>query len=125
MAFERLTELSPAYDKRKEGYGIHCVELRMVLKGEKGAVQFILFTGWYLNDIVNNPLPADLGYHSPYPIYEDQSVASESCEYLNGNPCCYDGSGLNAKRIYKVLLEQGSDGVWKELEIYYKELFGD
>lgn len=69
------------------------------------------------------PLPTDLGYHSFTPRYEDQTCISESCEWLDGKPCYYDGSGLNAERIYDVLLKEGDEGVWRELEIYYMELF--
>jgi len=138
---KRIVEFSPAFDKRhpdpKKNYGIHGVELRMILKGKLGAVQFVLYTNWQLPHVTKEsrkelspdkyclfePLPADLGYHSPKPIYEGQSAQSSSCEYLDGKPCYYDGSGLNAHRVYEILLEKGSDGVWAELESYYKETF--
>ena len=142
---ERIVEFTPAFDKRNsdpnKNYGIHGVDLRMILKGNKGAVQFILYTNWYLPHVQKelnwkatkegilsiecflNPMPADLGYHSLTPHYEGQSIASESCQYLDGKPCYYGGSGLNAERIYNVLLEEGSDGVWRELEDYYNHLF--
>lgn len=125
---ERIVKFYPAFDKRdsdpKKDYGIHCVDLLMLVKGEKGAVQFRLFTGWYLShlDQKSEPAPADLGYHSLKPIYEDQTPISENCEWLNA-PCYYDGSGLNAQRVFDVLLKEGSDGVWRELEEYYNEVF--
>jgi hypothetical protein len=149
---ERIVIFSPAFDKRHpepgKNYGIHGVELKMVLKGDKGATQFVLYTNWMLPHVTKemdnrilresttgrlsdislrctyHPLPADLGYHSPVPQYEGQSICSQSCEYLDGKPCYYDGSGLNAERIYEVLLKEGSEGVWKELENYYNDLFG-
>ena len=74
-------------------------------------------------DLFFLPMPADLGYHSYEPRYEWQDPITDSCEYLNGKPCYYDGSGLNAERIYEVLLERGSDGVWQELESFYNEVF--
>ena len=142
---ERIVEFNPAYDKRDsdpgKNYGIHGVDLRMVLKGDKGAVQFVLYTNWHLPhvqdeligksvgedatylDMMFSPLPADLGYHSYKPMYEGQYQATESCEYLEGKPCYYDGSSLNAKRVYEVLLTEGSDGVWRELEEYYDYTF--
>lgn len=147
---ERIIEFLPAYDKRSttpsKDYGIHGVDLRMVLKGDEGAVQFILYTNWYLPPVAEemdnrilkesatgkfnkysltslHPLPADLGYHSPKPMYEGQSIMSESCECLDGKPCYYDGSGLQAERIYEVLVKEGSEGVWRELEDYYNRLF--
>ena len=143
MAFEKIVECTPAWDKRhkdpRKNCGIHGVNLRMILKGDKGAVQFVLCTNWQLPHVTEEilnipkdktnikmrflPLPADLGYHSPEPMYEGQELMTESCPYLDGKPCYYDGSGLNAEPIYVTLLEKGSDGVWQELERYYSELF--
>ena len=71
------------------------------------------------------PLPADVGYHSPTPLYEGQTVCSDHCEYLDGKPCYYDGSGLFAEEVYQKLVEGGSDEVWKILEERYMELFGE
>ena len=144
MEFERMVKFYPAFDKRNpepsKNYGVHGVDLLMVVKGDKGAVQFKLFTNWMLPHVVEErmnkpmfddmdikcfymPQPADLGYHSYKPVYEGQTPITKSCELLDGKPCYYDGSGLNAERIYKVLLEKGSDGVWQELEDYYREVF--
>jgi hypothetical protein len=139
---EKIIQFVPAYDKRnadpKKDYGIHGVVLRMVLKGELGATQFVLYTNWQLPNVTKEmrsgmapnkyflyePLPADLGYHSPKPMYESQKPM-ENCEYLEGKSCYYDGSGLNAESVYKILLEKGDEGVWKELEDYYIQTFGE
>ena len=142
--FEKIVEFEPAFDKRhldsSKNYGVHGVDLKMILKGERGVVQFVLFTNWHLQHVMQEflnkpilnevdikcrflPMPADLGYHSPVPIYEGQTTVTDNCKYLNGKPCYYDGSGLNAERIYKVLLEKGSDGAWKELEDFYNSVF--
>jgi hypothetical protein len=142
--FERIVRMSPAFDKRhsdpSKNYGIHGVELRMVLKGPKGATQFVLYTNWQLPHVTQEtldkagkrdrislealflPNPADLGYHWKSPRYEGQGPIQQSCEYCDGKPCYYDGSGLNAERIYDILLREGSDGVWRELEKFYREL---
>lgn len=140
--FERIVEFTPAFDRRdpnpSRNYGIHGVELRMVLKGEHGAVQFVLYTNWMLPHVqeemdnrtdrrLNNghylchPLPADLGYHWHAPRWEDQS-ARHDCPYTDGKPCYYDGSGLQAERIYHILLAEGHEGVWRALEEYYRDL---
>lgn len=133
--------MSPAFDKRspnpRMNYGIHGVELRMVLIGTKGATQFVLYTNWQLPHVeaefdkrphrerfLDKPMPADLGYHSPTPIYEVQEPRG-SCEYLNGHPCYHDGSGLNAEPIFDVLLREGSEGVWRELTSYYNDTFAE
>jgi len=146
--FERIVEMSAAYDKRNEdpskNYGIHGVDFRMVLKGPKGAVQFVIYTNWHLPhvqeemdhkvlldpstvDISHHPMPADVGYHSPKPMWESEDwphkPATESCPYLDGKPCYYDGSTLYAEDVYKILLKKGSKGVWEELENCYREQF--
>mgnify|MGYP001423315064 CR=1 FL=1 len=131
---ERRVEFSPAFDKRhvdpRKNYGVHGVDLRMYLIGPEGAVQFVLYTDWHLPHVDAElrakgsriqPTPADLGYHSRVPQYEDQA-SRDDCHLLGG-PCYYDGSCLNAERIYDVLLREGSDGVWRELEAYYREIF--
>ena len=101
----------------------------------------------------NKPTPADLGYHSPKPRYDGQlpigatrvrwkdndgsipgfdapklpesepTGTFDPCPYLDGAPCYYDGSGLNAERIFDVLCAEGDAGVWRELEAYYTETF--
>jgi hypothetical protein len=143
MTIERITTVYPAYDKRNpdptKNYGIHSAELKMVLKGELGAVQFLLYTGWYLEHVARElysnqrrdyeysyftPQPADLGYHSTTPRYEGQPPSDE-CEYLEGKPCYYDGSSLNARKPYELLITLGSEAVWKYLEEYYIEKFGE
>lgn len=183
---KRITEFEPAFDKRhpdpKQNYGIHGVTLRMVLKGDKGAVQFVVYTNWQLphvtqeaiermkeicaevavviepeEDIASElrcfwtPMAADLGYHSRVPMYEGQpamgaiktdikmddtkegiekfnittteTMKYTPCEYLDGEPCYYDGSSLNAVDVMKILIEQGSEAVWKYLEECYHEQF--
>ena len=140
---KRIIEFTPAFDKRnpdpKINYGIHCVELRMVVKGKEGAVQFVLYTNWNLPHVTNEflskpldrlgvkcfftPLPADIGYHSPKPMSEGQEPISGKCEYVNGKSCYYDGSGMHAEKVYNLLVEKGSEEVWQYLENYYKETF--
>lgn len=132
----------PAYDKRhtdpKKNYGIHGVNLRFVLSGGCGAVQFVLYTNWQLPHVQEefdhkpvasryphlscHPMPADLGYHSPVPQYEGQSSMGSDCEYVEGD-CYYDGSSLNAQPVYETLLKEGHEGVWRELEEYYNQTF--
>src|SRR5688572_4954779 len=108
-AMQRVVEFSPAFDKRhpdpKQNYGVHGVELRMVQVGEQGAVQFLLYTNWMLPHVEKeqdsrwhdhtlcHPMPADLGYHSKVPTYEEQSMTDTDCKYTGG-VCYYDGSGL-------------------------------
>ena len=139
--FEKIVQFSAAYDKRdpdpKKNCGIHGVTIRFIYKGDKGATQFVLYTNWQLPHVTEEqrknmsqdkyflfePLPADLGYHSPIPQYEGQTCVQDECEYLDGKPCYYDGSALQAARVYKRLLEEGEDGVWAELADTYEYRF--
>lgn len=127
--FERIVTMSGAFDKRhsdpSKNYGIHGVELRMVLKGPIGATQFVLYTGWHLPHVAaeignSKPMGADKGYHWPTPQYEGQDQMD--CAYVAGGKCYYDGSSLNAENTFETLLNKGSDGVWAELEEMYREL---
>jgi hypothetical protein len=138
---EKIVTITAAYDKRHDdpskNYGVHGCELRMVLRGELGATQFVLFTNWQLPHVAEEfkardvsrsllePMPAGFGYHSPKPMYEGQDVVGDSCEYLDGKPCYYDGGGLYAETVFERMLKEGDEGVWAELEQSYVERFGE
>lgn len=133
--FERRVTFLPAYDKRNDprgDYGIGSVEMRFYLIGKKGAIQFVVGTGWYLPHVIrkrkengypNEPFPSDIGYHSPKPIFKGQEPMSKKCAILNGRTCYHDGSGLQAMDVFNILCAEGSDGMWKEMERRYHELF--
>jgi len=137
---ERIVKFDAAFDKRhadpKKNYGVHGVEIRFVVKGPAGATQFVVFTNWQLPHVRKEqearpeadpqfrhlfcrPMAADLGYHSPKPIYQGQK-AMPNCQYLGGKECYYDGSGLRARDAFRRLLEQGEEGVWEALESEYR-----
>jgi hypothetical protein len=137
--FKRSILFRPGYDERRKGCGVHGMEMRFVVKGPRGAVQFLLFTNWMLPHVERelhdryekgeslNPClfkgyPADLGYHSPKPMYKDQSAMRNDCDILGGQ-CYYDGSGLNAERPFGILVSQGLEALWKFLEEYYGSVF--
>lgn len=145
MKFERIVRFEPAFDRRhsepSKNYGIHGVSIRFVLKGDAGAVQFLLYTGWQLPHVekesearyatqnpipwfILRPTPADIGYHSPHPMYDGQEPMNKECEYIGG-VCYYDGSGLAAERYFDVLVAGGDDALWIEMENYYDSIFGD
>lgn len=141
--FRRVTEMSGAWDKRHKNpaknYGIHGMELRFVLTGPAGAVQFVVYTQIHLDIVArelwakrdqpyayetSRPMGADIGYHSPVPMYEGQTVQQDSCEYLDGRPCYYDGSGLRADEFMPEFLAGGSNAVWAMLGREYAGRFG-
>ncbi len=135
---ERRITFEPAFDRRdpdpSKNYGIHGVTLRFLLIGDAGAVQFVLYTGWYLPHVqeefekrgdfprvLQSPMPADLGYHAKE--RPNDWVNHMDCDLVEGGKCYYDGSSLNAEPVYDTLVAEGSDGVWDKLEDYYRETF--
>jgi len=140
----RRIEFTPAFDRVDEGYGIHGVNMRWLLEGPKGVIQFVVFTNWHLPETqerldrksaradlatlraLYHPLPADIGYHSYVPLRDWQKEPTfEACEYLGGAPCYYDGSSLEAESFFKLLVEKGHEAVWQKMEEYYRETFGE
>jgi hypothetical protein len=136
LKFKREITFDPAWDRRSdkpsENYGTHPVEIRFLLKGKRRAVQFVLYTGWHMpevekdigkkHDCLFKPIPTDLGYHSPEPLYAGQTKSCDDCLFTGG-PCYYDGSGGLAGPIFEILKREGSEGVWRALEAYYREIF--
>lgn len=151
-ALIHIVHFYPAYDYREEDAakpagarrGQHPVDGLWVVKGPKGAVQFKLTTGW-AKEMVSVPdpkmgwgmgprkyeersrghiMPVDLGYHSPKRMYKGQSLPTKSCEILDGGPCYYDGSTLNAEEPFSILVNEGGEKLWKFLDDYYHETFG-
>lgn len=143
MTLTREIFFTAAYDKRapepSKNYGVHGVEMRWYLKGPEGAIQFVVFTNWHLPHVQQeldrksfgefphlscHPQPADLGYHSRVPRYEDQRPMDGECSVIEGGgPCYYDGSGLRADDVYRLLVEKGSEAVWQFLEEEYRSTF--
>ncbi len=134
----RKTEWNEAFDKRdsdpNKNYGIRGMSLRFLVGNELGVVQLLIYTNWQLrhvqeeldrtrsDHVLCHPMPADLGYHSPIPQYDGQT-RRDSCEYLEGRPCYYDGSGLNAEPVYWTFVEKGEEAMWKALEEYHASIF--
>lgn len=136
---EKLIFFEPGFDKRSsdpdKNYGIGGMQIRFVLKGEKGATQFVIGTDWYPESTQKEylvrfpkrtsvqPMGFDVGYHSLTPQYEGQEIMQDACEYLDGKPCYYDGSGLQADELIPAFLERGTDAVWEKLKAVYKNRF--
>lgn len=140
MDFERKILLTPAFDKRHsdphKNYGIGAMRMTFLVIGEKGAVQWMISTNWYvesarahLANFTNEyerrwePQPFDLGYHAVEPQYDDQS--SRPCEFTPGKVCYYDGSSLQAEVLTERFLAEGEDYLWNALEAYYRCRFED
>jgi hypothetical protein len=129
--FTRILAFEPGYDKRDDGYGVYGMNLRFVLKGELGAVQFLLYTDFDVSSLREGitgrssravgPMPAGLGYHALKPLRDGQCASD--CEYVEGGKCYYDGSGLNAEDPFDILTDDGEPALWKFLEQYYRATF--
>ncbi len=135
--FTKIIEWTPAYDRRhldpEKNYGIHGMNLRFILSGPKGATQFLIYTNWMLLEnrkrwdeqvdaYLCQPMPADVGYHAYTPQYDGQELISPSCECLDGKPCYYDGSGMNAEALFDEFVANGEDAVWAWLKEKYDDI---
>lgn len=139
----REIKWEPGYDHRddpdplKSQYGAHGLQIRFMLHGDKGTIQFLLYTNWIPNEVlmsrgtvparllspqVLRPLAADLGYHADKPQYEDHKPM-DTCEHRPSGKCYYDGSGLAADGPFGILLVDGEDAMWKYMEDYYWMVF--
>lgn len=141
--FSRVVTVKGAFDKRhkdpEKNYGVHGMEMRFVLQGPLGAVQFVCYTNIHLEHVareqwnrrsrfkddtdfqLSRPMGADIGYHSPSPQYDGQPEME--CNLLPGGKCYYDGSTLAAEEFMPEFIEGGSDAVWPMLEDKYRSTF--
>jgi hypothetical protein len=131
---ERKVLFSPAYDKVKEGYGRHGVEILFALVGDQGAASFTIYTNWMIPyssqeakiDGVEVPFPpcgADISYHSPVPLRKGHK-GLEKCLLIKGM-CYTDGSGLLARDIFKQFVKKGEEVIWKALQKYYDNMVNE
>jgi hypothetical protein len=140
----RETWVSPAWDKRDKdpakNYGIGGCQMFWAVKGKDGAITLSISTGWYLPQnrtdtsgsmigiIKAETMPIDLGIHSRKPLDwmsdDDDMYIMHDCPYTSddkgkGADCYYDGSGLQAQKYFELLIEKGSDELFKALEERY------
>lgn len=141
MEFKKLIKFRPAFDKRSnqpnKDYGIGALTISFVLIGDGNAVSFTFSTGIYTEDVRRElqekykcadynpfePMGYDVSYHSSEPKYEGQSKTE--CEFTGLGYCYCDGSGIKAEKYMNVLIEDGEESVWKMLEDYYYDVFGE
>jgi hypothetical protein len=107
----------PAFDKTdpdpKKNYGVGCLELRFLVEGNRGVVEFQLLTSWYQEHVMKrrldalkhdvwigkedfllrhflDPFPADICYFSQNRLSEDDAYWEKGVYYaLEGKPCYY------------------------------------
>ena len=137
---QRQVLVLPAYDRRhpvadKDG-GIHSADLVFLVKGEHGAVDLVIHTGWFLPHVraelekkpgtsfMFDTAPASIGVHSLRPRPDWQSEALDFnprgiCSYLQ-RPCIAFEQFLASKDYFDVLVGQGSEALWLKLEERYR-----
>lgn len=143
MSLERITKVRLPFDRRDpdptKNYGIHGFDIFFIVKGSKGAVQFLISVHAFLPH-VERDTPSlrrhseekisgyDVGYHSKVPQFDGQTPMSRECDILGGT-CYYDGSSLAAdrwvKEIFSIRGEHPDEHMWKKLEAEYVERFGE
>lgn len=147
IKFEKIQKVRLPFDMRapepNKNYGISGMRVWFILKGPKGATQFMFGVGAYLPHVEaelkakGNDLNSctdfgvfsgwDVGYHAKEPQYEGQTQMGD-CDIL-GCSCYYDGSGLRAadkvKEFFSIKGEPIEPHIWKFLEDEYYARFGD
>lgn len=131
--FRREVCFEPGFDHRNDPdpkqreYGCHGMDIRFLLHGPRGSVQFLLYTGWLPGQSYYRPSPlrptgADVGYHWDSPQYDGQSP--RECTVRPGGRCYYDGSGLAAEELFERFTAESDAAVWSTLEQRYADLDG-
>jgi hypothetical protein len=116
------------------------LKMSFQFKGQRGAVEAIIYTRWKPEKNRLNTSGASFSYwppprmgpvlfHSPIPLGwpgdEIWDGIAEECGIIGGP--CYIWSGLLSEReavVLEALIEGGEDAVWSELAEMYNERFG-
>ena len=124
-----------AFDKRDDDpnkdYGIHGVDIHFTLRGTKGAVSFVVFTHWHLNQAmfskINRADGAGMSTHIPATaedIEDPDTYTVEDC-YCIGGQDCYGSTYHDTESTFQRLVEEGHDGVWEDMMQVYEKEIGD
>ena len=132
--YVRQIKFIPAYDRRDsnpdKNYGIHGVTMHFILKGKEGGIDLCLYTNWHLPHVRDElieknhceifflPMPAGLYEHSKRRKYEQQTEINE-CDICDGEPCYCAGSSTASDKLFDILVSQGENAFWSEMERFY------
>lgn len=148
---ERITEVHPAYDRRKDpkgNFGIHNAVMLFVLKGKHGAVSLSVSTGWHLphvkkeqeqrivhdiqygKNLSHAPLLGMEGQGTEYCVHSnvrrsEHEYARHDCEYTANGDCYGTAAYGYAETLFDILVADGTDGLWVQLEKEYYLEFGE
>jgi hypothetical protein len=120
---QRVTFVTPAFDFRggeDDKYGQHTAELVFAKRGKRKAVHTTFFTGWGVTGVYKDSfMCVGLGVHYRYKKdCPNPEIASShtDCPYTGGK-CWFEiGSGIYGETILDRLVNEGSYGVWDEIE---------
>lgn len=131
----REVKFIPGYAKwsnnPSQNYGFGAVHILFILKGDKGAVSFNLFTSFYpkaahdhwkatgYQPQQNIHYLGSLDYHSKEPIYEWQQPTK--CEHTGTGTCYCDGTSL-VDDLIEDFINQGDSVIWTKLEEWYHNM---
>lgn len=131
----REVRFDAAWDHRdRPGSGQHGVEAWFFVRGREGAVTLCVYTGWALSlgakatfprdpPIAHEPIAAAFTRHSPVPLGQDDDT-HEACEALGSRACWFESRSYSqADELFRLLVREGSDGLWREMEAHYREAF--
>lgn len=127
--FETAVVFEPGYNDRGGEYSVHGMDFRFLLRGPRGAVGFMMSTGWVPGERGVNPMVAglfpmgmDVSYHAHSPQREGHERATEKCPYLDGQSCFSDGSFMAAEPVLEAFITRGDAAVWEALREWHDDL---
>ena len=130
MKMEKEVRFRAAYDHRDKNYSVHGMDVSLVLKGQRGAVEAVIWTNWYLDGSHHEPKVGVVIFHSPLPEFDNdpwpfRDEVADDCTILNGP--CYRSAGLGSeeeREVLDALISGGDDAVWAKLQEFYDDKFG-
>ena len=127
----RSVIVMPAWSQRAHGpkkidYGVRTVVLDYELTRAQSGVAWSLSTGWHWKDLdvdmgnlkctdVSSPSVGPVEIHSPVPRWDGHVSHTNECPVTDG-ACYYDVGYLLGNDVFKAMLYDGAEGVWKKLE---------
>jgi hypothetical protein len=122
---EQTITIWPGQDDRSSGNGFHCAELLFMLRSKDSCATFAIRTNWLPTSMTKGfirpesiPKALDLTFHFPAPTLTAIQDRHNKCMYLS-KPCHSIVDHKHSQYLLNVLLDEGSDGVWRE----FKKLF--
>jgi len=129
----REVKFTPGFAKwsdiPSQNYGFGAVHIHFILKGDKGAVSFNLFTNFYPKAAhdhwkargiqPHNHYRGSLDYHSKEKLYDWQTPTA--CEYTGTGTCYCDGTSL-VDDLIEAFINEGDSAIWTKLEEWYHDM---